>query len=472
MTMQGHCATASQSKYARSSGGSSSGVDLATQRQPIHETQNGVALVAKGATYAPGKGGETGPSSEHGHCVIDPQGLNAVSMAGRSGRHHQHEHDAQITVVMPAATDDVDCVGLPGRETQPAVADTVNDRRQATLKRKARQKAKNSDTPLPLETLHALLGQYGSLYLDFQQSRIAMGNRFGSMKRIVGEEHTSIVADAHETLTEQEKDLARHIERLARRHPLSSFVETTHGIGWLSLALFLGVAGRLDRFKTVSKLWKYAGLSVDGGKAPRRVKGQAWTHTDCQFEHLPSCPSTCTRNHHPYCVPGGIGTSFNPRLRSIVIVYFGENGIIKQRSSPYRPLYDQKKAQYQAEHPDWTPLHIHNAARRYATKCLLRDLWIAWRAVVPAEGSEGGDTSEVVSITAAQPGDSSSSPDAGFDPTGTGDTGGDYTTVLVGNRELDPGGDDDGDHLPVGAGTQTTGRVPILSSGSYPRATD
>jgi hypothetical protein len=36
-------------------------------------------------------------------------------------------------------------------------------------------------------------------------------------------------------------------------------------------------------------------------------KGVPWTHTDCTFGHLLTCKPDCTTDHHPNCVPGGIG---------------------------------------------------------------------------------------------------------------------------------------------------------------------
>jgi hypothetical protein len=46
--------------------------------------------------------------------------------------------------------------------------------------------------------------------------------------------------------------------------------------------------------------------------------------------------------------------------------------------SPYRKYYEEKKKYYQENRKDWTKLHIHNAALRYAVKRFLADLWVEW----------------------------------------------------------------------------------------------
>jgi hypothetical protein len=67
----------------------------------------------------------------------------------------------------------------------------------------------------------------------------------------------------------------------------------------------------------------------------------------------------------------------------------GANGAGHQRvetqitnAGPYRQLYDRKKAEYlervEAGEEGWTKLRADRAAKRYAEKRLIRDLWVAW----------------------------------------------------------------------------------------------
>jgi hypothetical protein len=80
--------------------------------------------------------------------------------------------------------------------------------------------------------------------------------------------------------------------------------------------------------------------------------------------------------------------------------------IVRVRRGRYRAAYDRKKAEYLAR-PRLGPaacpfgqthmnrkgdpmtcglMHAHVAAMRYAIKALLKDLWIAWRALSPKAG--------------------------------------------------------------------------------------
>lgn len=53
--------------------------------------------------------------------------------------------------------------------------------------------------------------------------------------------------------------------------------------------------------------------------------------------------------------------------------------------SPYRVVYDQRRAHTATTHPDWTDGHSHNDALRVASKEILKDLWRSakgWHATV------------------------------------------------------------------------------------------
>lgn len=47
--------------------------------------------------------------------------------------------------------------------------------------------------------------------------------------------------------------------------------------------------------------------------------------------------------------------------------------------SPYRVVYDRRRAHTAVTRPDWTDGHSHNDAVRVAAKAILRDLWRAAR---------------------------------------------------------------------------------------------
>jgi hypothetical protein len=228
-----------------------------------------------------------------------------------------------------------------------------------------------------LDRLHALLGHYARQLWDIQKERIGAGNRVAAMERDGLGDYAEPARSVVKQYEEIEKGIERILVKEVKQHPLADWIAEQRGIGLPGFARLLGVTGNIDRFPTVSKLWKYLGLHVVDGHAPRREKGVPWTHTDCTFAHLLTCKPDCTTDHHPNCVPGGVGTAYAPQGR-VVCHQIGEAIVKVGGDGPYRRAYDMKKAYYEAERPDWTQARRHNAAMRYAVKELVKNLWIEW----------------------------------------------------------------------------------------------
>jgi hypothetical protein len=202
-----------------------------------------------------------------------------------------------------------------------------------------------------LAILHALLGHYARQHADVQRTRLMVENRIRAMTEGgLGDEWTLPLRRQLDELVILEASMERELEGLMRQHPMAGFIRTdAKGLSLRSFALLFGSTGPLDRFATVSKLWAYLGMHVVDGAAPRRVQGQS------------------------------ANWSAQGRVRCWLIaesiVRVGEGG-------RYREAYDRKKAEYETARPDWTQLRRHNAAKRYAVKELLKDLWIEWRSRV------------------------------------------------------------------------------------------
>jgi hypothetical protein len=253
-----------------------------------------------------------------------------------------------------------------------------------------------------IDRIHALLSHYARQLWDLQKERIGAGNRVAALERDglgdYAEPARAVVAQYEEI----EKSIERVLVREAKRHFMADWISAQRGIGLPGFARLLGVTGNIDRFPTVSKLWKYLGLHVVDGHAPKRVKGESWTHTDCTFGHLLTCKEGCTTDHHPNCVPGGIGNAYAPQGR-VVCHQLGEAIVKVGAGGPYRRAYDQKKAYYESERPDWTQARRHNAAMRYAVKELVKNLWIEWHTRRGQGGPDAHTTTAAFDIATREP---------------------------------------------------------------------
>ncbi len=111
-----------------------------------------------------------------------------------------------------------------------------------------------------LEILHARLGHYARMLLDLQKSRISMGNRVDAMERdgfLAAHMADAEIAEAALEAVEAKVNLA--LTKLAKQHFMADWIAAQRGIGLSGFARLLGITGSLDRFPTVSKLWKYLG---------------------------------------------------------------------------------------------------------------------------------------------------------------------------------------------------------------------
>lgn len=193
----------------------------------------------------------------------------------------------------------------------------------------------------------SLMGHQARQLWDIQKARIMAGNRVSAMERDGFPEQWIAPMRKQVLILEQvEKDTGRQMERHAKKHFMADWILAQRGVGLGGFARIMGITGSLDNFATVSKLWKYLGMSVDDGAAPKRKKGER-VHYSTQGRTL------CHQ----------LGDS---------IVKVGAGG-------PYREAYDVKKKYYEEQRLDWTQAHRHNAAMRYAVKLFLKNMWVEWR---------------------------------------------------------------------------------------------
>jgi hypothetical protein len=216
-------------------------------------------------------------------------------------------------------------------------------------------------------TLNTLAAQFS----DIEQMRIATASRLriltldeadedGVMRGwALPENHPSVIALRYqfEAFEIQEKTMEKALAKQLKTHPLHPWIKSQIGLGDKQLARLLGVIrdpywNELhQRPRTVSELWAYSGLHVIDGQGAKRRKGQQ--------------------------------SNWSAEAKSRI--YLIAVSCIKQCKSPYRAVYDDRRAHTANTHPDWTDGHSHNDAIRIMGKEILKQLWIQSRAIHEGE---------------------------------------------------------------------------------------
>jgi hypothetical protein len=158
----------------------------------------------------------------------------------------------------------------------------------------------------------------------------------GAPAQVVEVNPPEILREILRELESVERKLYREIERLVKQHPLwTEYLQHVKGVGPTMAAYLIAVLNPA-RFETVSKMWKYCGLHVVDGRAPRRVAGQKadWNLT-------------------ARTMMWRLGEAFRM-----------QGGFYKHM---YRVFFEESLK----KHPDWTKAHHLAHARRVTVKLFL-----------------------------------------------------------------------------------------------------
>jgi len=254
---------------------------------------------------------------------------------------------------------------------------------------------------------------------DLERTRIANENRLRQLTRNVedadGEERGFGLDESHPdvarlagivgALAALEHGAELNLKRALRRHPLGAWVKTTIGVGEKQGARLLAAIGDPywntlhDRPRTVSQLWAYSGLHVlPAGQ--NDSDAQIWCASGAQTslgqENLatqglyaegtkPSHTDQLIPDTHGAAVGVAAkrrkGQKANWSATAKSRAYLVATSCIKQSTSPYRPVYDARRARTAMTHPEWSAGHSHNDALRIVSKAILKDLWLAARDI-------------------------------------------------------------------------------------------
>jgi hypothetical protein len=229
---------------------------------------------------------------------------------------------------------------------------------------------------------------------DLEKTRIANENRLRQLTRNVedsdGEERGFGLDERHpdvmrlagivDSLKALEHGAELNLKRALRRHPLGPWVKNTVGVGEKQGARLLAAIGDPywntlhDRPRTVSELWAYCGLHVlpsghaDGDPQDMSAARDQTGHAD-QPLNEPHSPlvGVAAKRRKGQCA----NWSTTAKMRAYLVA----TSCIKQTASPYRKVYDDRRAHTAITHPEWTAGHSHNDGLRIVSKAILRDLW-------------------------------------------------------------------------------------------------
>lgn len=163
--------------------------------------------------------------------------------------------------------------------------------------------------------------------------------------------------EAKKPIEASRKSLEKHLTKLGKQLPVAHMADDIKGVGHLALAKIVGECGDLSAYKSVSAVWKRAGLAVIDGGRQRRVTGESALA-------------------HGYS-PERRSTFWNIAAALIKAQGKGDD------AGPYRRYYDEEKERQVAN--GITLGHAHNRAMRHMTKKLLKDITVEWRKLAKAD---------------------------------------------------------------------------------------
>lgn len=159
-----------------------------------------------------------------------------------------------------------------------------------------------------------------------------------------------VLGEVHRELKSIERQLYSAMRELVSKNPLwTEYLSKVRGVG-PRLASYLIVKLSPARFDTVSKLYKYAGLHVEDGRAPRRKAGEK--------------------------------TGWNPEARTMMW-RLGEK--LRLDGGFYKMMYHTFYTESSAKHPAWTKGHVMADARRRTEKLFLSHWLYVGRAILGLE---------------------------------------------------------------------------------------
>jgi hypothetical protein len=245
---------------------------------------------------------------------------------------------------------------------------------------------------------------------DVERTRIAAQNRLRQLTRSeadsdgevrgagLPEDHPAVayLVGLVAELERVEHGAGLALNRQMRKHPLYPWVKGTLGVGERQAARLIAAVRdpyvdlRTNTPRTVSQLWAYSGLHVV--PADRTViDAQGPVVGGDQIDPGDRTLIVAQDGSVPGVAPRrrrGVRANWSSTAK--MRAYLIAESCVKQTRSPYRAVYDARRAHTAVTRPDWTAGHSHADAMRVVSKRVLRDLWRAAHDVY-AERAEAAE---------------------------------------------------------------------------------
>ena len=173
--------------------------------------------------------------------------------------------------------------------------------------------------------------------------------------------------ELHRRIKDLEDYIDGRIADLLKTHPAYPWFSKVKGIGKENIGKVVGQVN-IERATTISALWKFAGFSVENGKAPKRAKGEKLSYNS-------QLRSMCWR----------LGSSLLRARGKFYDYYLAQKAAYVQRyenqgraivPATALPKIEGKKQETDSVISEG---HVHNQALRKMIKLFLACLWLTWR---------------------------------------------------------------------------------------------
>lgn len=173
--------------------------------------------------------------------------------------------------------------------------------------------------------------------------------------------------ELHRRIKDLEEYIDGRIADLLKAHPAYPWFSKVKGIGKENIGKVVGQVD-IERATTISALWKFAGFSVENGKAPKRTKGEKLSYNS-------QLRSMCWR----------LGSSLLRARGKFYDYYLAQKAAYVQRyenqgraivPATALPKIEGKKQETDSIISEG---HVHNQALRKMIKLFLACLWLTWR---------------------------------------------------------------------------------------------